>query len=149
MSVNRIFRVNFLSGISYSDYQCEIDYWIIRIINHQKSSLSFIVLGCVQLFCDAMDCSPLGSSVHGIFQAWILAWVAISSSRGSFWPRDQTCISCISTLQADSLLLSHQGSPYSMYWVKKKIFFFQSKWNVIAIGGIGGVVILINYNLAQ
>ena len=123
MSVNRIFRVDFLSGISYLDYQCEKDYWIIRIINHQKSSLSFIVLGCVQLFCDPMDCSPLGSSVHGIFQAWILAWVAISSSRGSFWPRDQTCISCISTLQADSLLLSPQGSPYSMYWVKKKIFF--------------------------
>ena len=33
--------------------------------------------------CDPMDCSPLGSSVHGIFQAWILEWVAISFSRGS------------------------------------------------------------------
>ena len=40
--------------------------------------------------CDPMDCSPPGSSVHGIFQARTLEWVAISSSRGSSQPRDQT-----------------------------------------------------------
>ena len=38
---------------------------------------------------------PPSSSVHGILQARILEWVAISSSRGSFQPRDQTCVSCI------------------------------------------------------
>ena len=48
--------------------------------------------------CDPMDCSPPGSSVHGIFQAWILEWVAISFSRGSSWPRDQTLISYISCI---------------------------------------------------
>ena len=37
-----------------------------------------------------MDCSPPGSSVDRIFQARILEWVAISSSRGSSWPRDRT-----------------------------------------------------------
>ena len=37
--------------------------------------------------------SPPGSSVHGTSQARILQWVAISSSRASFWPRDGTCIS--------------------------------------------------------
>ena len=37
-------------------------------------------LGYVRLFCDPMDCSPLGSSVHGIFQARILEWVARPSS---------------------------------------------------------------------
>ena len=36
------------------------------------------------LFCDPLDCSPPGSSVHGILQARKLEWVAISSSRGSF-----------------------------------------------------------------
>ena len=41
------------------------------------------------LFETLMDCSPLGSSVHGIFPARILEWVAISSSRGSSWPSDQ------------------------------------------------------------
>jgi len=42
-----------------------------------------------------MDCSPPGSSVHWIFQARILAWVAIPSSRGSSQPRDQTWVSYI------------------------------------------------------
>ena len=46
------------------------------------------VLECchVQLFCDSMDCSQPGSSVHGIFPAKILEWVAISSSKGSSRP---------------------------------------------------------------
>ena len=42
-----------------------------------------------------MDCSSPSSSVHRISQARILGWVAISFSRGSSWPRDQTCVSCI------------------------------------------------------
>ena len=43
--------------------------------------------------CDSRDCSPPGSSVHGISQARILGWVAISFSRGSSWPRDWTWVS--------------------------------------------------------
>ena len=46
-------------------------------------------------------CSPPGSSVHGILQARILEWAAISSSRGSSWPRDQTHIFCASCIAAD------------------------------------------------
>ena len=42
-----------------------------------------------------MDCSPPGSSLHEISPARIQEWVAISSSRGSSWPRDQTHISCV------------------------------------------------------
>ena len=41
-----------------------------------------------------MDCAPSGSSVHGVFQARILEWVTISSSRGSSQPRDVTHVSC-------------------------------------------------------
>ena len=47
---------------------------------------------------DPKDCSPPGSSFHGIFQARILEWAAISSSRGSSQPRDLThlyYVSCI------------------------------------------------------
>ena len=47
-------------------------------------------------FCDPMDCSLLGSSVHRVFQARVLEWVAIPSSRGSSWPRNWTSVSCIS-----------------------------------------------------
>ena len=46
--------------------------------------------------CDPTDCSLTGSSVHGILQARILEWVAISFSRGSSWFRDWTHVSCIS-----------------------------------------------------
>ena len=45
--------------------------------------------------CSPMDCSPPGSSVHGIFPAGILEWVAIFSSRASSWPRDWTSSSCV------------------------------------------------------
>ena len=51
-------------------------------------------LSCVWL-CDAMDCSPPGSSIHGIFQARVLEWVAIFFSRRSSRPRDRTRVSCI------------------------------------------------------
>ena len=49
--------------------------------------------------CDPMKYRPPGSSIHDIFQARVLDWVACSFSRGSSWPRDQTlafCVSCIS-----------------------------------------------------
>ena len=45
--------------------------------------------------CNPLDYSLPGSFVHGLFQAGILEWVAISSSSGSSRPRDQTCVSCI------------------------------------------------------
>ena len=46
---------------------------------------------CLTL-CDPMDNSPPGSSVHGIFQARVLEWFAISLFRGSSQPTDQTWI---------------------------------------------------------
>ena len=52
-----------------------------------------VVQSCLTL-CDPMHYSPPGSPVHGILQARILGWVAISSSRRSFPLRDWTCIFC-------------------------------------------------------
>ena len=46
-----------------------------------------VIQSCLTL-CDPMDCSLLGSSVHGILQARILEWVAISYYKGSSSPRD-------------------------------------------------------------
>ena len=43
--------------------------------------------------CNPMECSPPGSSVHGILQARILEWVTMPSSRGSSQPRDQAHVS--------------------------------------------------------
>ena len=52
-------------------------------------------LSRVPTLCDPMDCSLPGSSLHGILQARVLEWVAVSFSRGSSRPRDQTRVSCI------------------------------------------------------
>ena len=66
---------------------------------------------CLTL-CDPMDCSLPGSSVHGIFQARILEWIAIHYFRGCSWHRDWTCISCISCFGREILYqLHHLGSP--------------------------------------
>ena len=58
-------------------------------------SESEVALSCPTL-SDRMDCSLPGSSVHGIFQARVLEWVAISFSKGSSRPRDQTWVYRIS-----------------------------------------------------
>ena len=46
--------------------------------------------------CDPTNCSPLGSSVHGILQARALDWVVISHARGSSQHTDWNCVSCVS-----------------------------------------------------
>ena len=59
------------------------------IIHNSQEWVSEVAQSCPTL-CDPVDCSPPGSSVHGILQAGIPEWIAISFSRGSSRPRDQT-----------------------------------------------------------
>ena len=62
--------------------------------------------------CNPMDCSLLGSSVHGILQERMLEWVAMPSSRGSSWPKGWTRMSCVSCI-ADGLFVTEPlGNPY-------------------------------------
>ena len=61
-------------------------------------------------FCDPMDYSLPGSSVHGILQARILEWVTVYSSRGSSCLRDRTCVSRVSCIAGSLYHLSHQRS---------------------------------------
>ena len=63
-------------------------------LNSFGESESEIAQSCPTL-CDLMDCSLPGSSVHGVFQARVLEWFAISLSRGSSHPRDWTQVSHI------------------------------------------------------
>ena len=65
---------------------------------------------CTQLcpiLCDPMDCSPPGSSVHGTFQARILEWVAMPSSRASSRPRDRTHVSVSCACCTGRQILQH------------------------------------------
>ena len=74
---------------------------------HAKSPWSCPIL------CDPMDYRSPGSSVHGIFQARTLKWVAISFSRGSSQLRDWTCVSCISCIECRFFTTEPQGKPQS------------------------------------
>ena len=73
-------------------YGCES--WTVKKAEHRRIEAfelwrSEVAQSCPTL-CNPMDCSLPGSSLHGILQARVLEWVAISISRGSSWPRDQT-----------------------------------------------------------
>ena len=75
-----------------------------------RAVLSLVTWSCLTLW-DLKDCSPPGSSVQGIFQTRILKQVAVSYSKGSSPPSDQTRVSCLLHWLEDSLPLSYQGSP--------------------------------------
>ena len=70
---------------------------------------AYYVALVVSTLCNPIDCSPPGSSIHGILQARILEWIAIPFSKRSHLPRDWTCISCVLCI-ASRLFTSHQGS---------------------------------------
>ena len=77
---------------------------------HTKSIQSCLTL------CDPMDCSPPGSFVHGSLQARIPEWVAMSSSRGSSRPRDQTCTSRFSCIAGRFVTTEPAGTLLFLDW---------------------------------
>ena len=86
------------------NYRCEFH---MDLGNKVEKAENLVHLRCVHVvtsdmsdfsLCDHMDCSPPGSSVHGILQARILEWVAILFCRGSSQPRGQIHISCIPSI---------------------------------------------------
>ena len=100
-------QTNTLCNFTFKTIQSGRCFYFIHFINNLKlwqvkSTASerkvekekLVTQLCLTL-CDPMDCSPPGSSIHGILQARVLEWVAISLSMGSSWPRDQTRVSCI------------------------------------------------------
>ena len=88
---------------TYLEIRKQIEKWT----KMQKGDYSRKNSNCLQIYsvctcakllqlcptlCNPVDCSLPGSSVHGILRATTLKWVAMPSSRGSSWPKDQTCI---------------------------------------------------------
>ena len=72
------------------------------------------------ILCDPMDCSPPGSSIHGIFQARVLEWVAISFSRGSSWPRGWTQV-------------SHIAGRCFTIWATREALSGRKEWSNLAV----------------
>ena len=84
--------------------------------------------------CDPMDCSLPGSSVHGIFQAVVLEWIAISFSKGSSQPRDRTQVSCI-------------VDRHFTVWPTGKSIYFSAKMGIIMVPTSATQVVLLGKNL--
>ena len=79
----------------YVDQVIYLPNWAtVDLLRIQEVKWSEVAQWCPTL-CNPMDCSLPGSSNHGIFQAWILEWVAVSFSRGSSQPKDRTWVSHI------------------------------------------------------
>ena len=95
-------KSNYISGLTISWKMCAFLPLYHPYISDEISLCFFCVLdgesevtqSCPTLW-NPMDCSLPGSSVHGIFQAIVLEWIAISFSRGSSQPRDWTWVSRI------------------------------------------------------
>ena len=90
----------------------------------------------VQL-CEPMDCSPPGSSAHGILQARKLERVAISSSRASSQPRDWTCVSHISCIGRQ--VLSHFSGTWEAPSARKMRSRRAAQLAHVASWGLSGV----------
>ena len=105
-----------------------IKFWEILSPNCAGS----VVQSCPILW-DPMDCSPPGSSVHGISQARILHWVAISSSRGSYRPRDRTLVSYVSCIGRQILYhwATWESSPPNHRMASFQLF---DLWWIISLG---------------
>ena len=69
-------------------------------------------------FCNPMDCTLPGSSIHGILQARVLEWLAISFSRGSSWPRDRTQV-------------PHVAGRHFTLWATREVCQIQWKFNYL------------------
>ena len=97
-------------------------YWDIvhiPLFSPSKSAIfSYVLCSVTQLcptLCDSLDCSPPASSVHGTFQAGILKWVAIFSSKGSSQPRDRTCVSCVSCITGGFFTAEPLEKPHHLF----------------------------------
>ena len=109
-----------------------------------ETESSEVAQSCLTL-CDPVDCSPPGSSVHGILQARILEWVAVSFSRGSSWPRGWTQVSCSAGRHVNLwatrgdvylLLIAYQVPDISL-WLSENYFI----WYIIVWGIIKEVLV--------
>ena len=124
--------------------------------------ISFLLLSCFNhvWLCTPLDCSPPGSSVHGILQARILEQVATPSSRGSSQPRDGTHVSWVSCIAGGFVTTVPPGKSVLLwlypYFSGLKIFFLSlgfpwflreivswHEWSVFT----GSTICLVIYNL--
>ena len=113
-----------LTGTEWSRKEVDMMSFMVKLHANYVGNSGFSLplpsgLGSTGLiFCDPLDRSPPGSSVPGISQARTLEWFAISFCRGSFWPKDRTCGSCIDRRIFTAAPLVEQEGSYMYYWTR-------------------------------
>ena len=88
------FPCNFFSLLTHSQLSFLLPGIDFSLNFHESEKSESVSTQLCPTLCDPMNCSLPGSPVHGILQARMLEWVAISFSRRSSRPRDQTLVSC-------------------------------------------------------
>ena len=88
-AVVHIYTMEYYSAIEKNTFESVLRRWMKLESIIQSESESEVAQSCPTL-CNPMDCSLPDSSAHGILQARVLEWVAVSFSRRSSQPRDQT-----------------------------------------------------------
>ena len=88
-------------------------YTYIKVTAKRMKKKESVVTQSCSTLCDPVDCSPPGSSVHGILQIRIVEWVAMLFSRGYSWPSDWTQVSCITGRSLPSEPRDSQSHYYS------------------------------------
>ena len=113
-----------------SALQCDVDWGRVRQCRRQRRLASGkekgvpfswglrmckLLQSCLTL-CNPVDCSPPGSSLHGILQARMLEWVAMPSSRGSSPPRDRTHVAFVSFVGSRFFTTSATWEAFHLGW---------------------------------
>ena len=112
---------NTLRAIERLKSICIIQFWGVHLCVSVYACMCAKSLQSCPALCEPMDCSPPGSSVHGILQARMLEWVATRSSRVSSQPRDRICISLHPLhWQMCSLPLATLGKTCVCVWERER-----------------------------
>ena len=95
-----------------------------------SESVKVLVPQSCPTLCNPTDCSPPGSTVHGIFQARMLEWVAISFTSDSSPHRDQTHVSCI----AGGFFTTEPPGKPNLFPTKPQMSFLPTSFGRLALG---------------
>ena len=98
---------------------------------HVSLCCCFLVTKLRPTLLNPMDCSPPASSVHGICRARIPEWAAISFSRGSFWPRDWTHVSCIGRWNLYCWATREAQSQAQMFALQMSVVWFSDQIQIL------------------
>ena len=113
--------IGWLTDVCWAPFAC----WVLFLALFGKKEDTEVISNS----CDPMDCSLPGSSIHEILQARILEWIAISFSRGSSRPRNQTWVSSISGRFFTNRAMKEPPFKYSIYYISIYFLISWTIWN--------------------